>query len=345
MTNRGTCRRDRRLSQDDPLKRARFVTAAGLLLCWQFLVFAASAQTAAAKRVPIRIIYSALTASNGPVWVAGDQGLYEKYGLDVQIVHGRGASPIQALAGGTVELGHFAGPSVIAANLGGSDLVFVGAQTNYVVLSIWTRKDSPMKSLADLAGKSIGVSAPGSATHTTTRAALRKAGVADKDMKFVHHGALPEIFVSLDKGLVDAGVASAPRPAFRELVDLATQRIPFLQGAIIVNRSYLQKERPIVLNFMKAFVEGMKISREKPDAVVASLMKHLRIPQDVAIGAYRSFVNVWEEVPYVRAESVQAILDFLPRDQVKGITPDKYIDNSLVSELESSGFIKNFYRK
>ena len=303
------------------------------------------AQTAGARKAPVRIIYSALTASNGPVWVAADQGLFEKYGLDVQIVHGRGASPIQALAGGTVELGHFAGASVISANLSGSDLVFVAAQTNYVVLSIWTRKDSPIKTLTDLAGRSIGVSAPGSATHTTTRAALRKAGIADKDMKFVHHGALPEIFVSLDKGLVDAGVASAPRPAFRELVDLATQRIPFLQGAIIVNRSYLQRERQVLLNFLKGFVEAMKLVREKPDVVTASLMKHLRIPQEIARGAYRSFVNVWEEVPYVRAESVQAILEFLPREQVKDLTPEKYIDNSLIRELETSGFVKNLYRK
>jgi ABC-type nitrate/sulfonate/bicarbonate transport system substrate-binding protein len=303
------------------------------------------AQANVARKTPVRIIYSALTASNGPVWVAGDQGLFEKYGLDVQIVHGRGASPIQALAGGTVELGHFAGPSVISANLAGSDLVFVAAQTNYVVLSIWTRKDSPIKNLMDLAGKNIGVSAPGSATHTTTRSALRKAGVAEKDMKFVHHGALPEIFVSLDKGLVDAGVASAPRPNFRELVDLATQRIPFLQGVIIVNRSYLQRERPVVLNFVRAFVEAMKIVREKPEVATASLMKHLRIPQDVARLAYRSFANVWEEVPYVRADSVQAILDFLPKEQVKDVTPTKYIDNSLIKELESSGFIKSLSRK
>jgi len=312
-----------------------------LLVC----VGEAPAQISSARRAPIRIIYSALTASNGPVWVAADQGLFEKYGLDVQIVHGRGASPIQALAGGTVELGHFAGASVIQANLSGSDLVFVAAQTNYVVLSIWTRKDSPIKNLADLAGKSIGVSAPGSATHTTTRAALRKAGVADKDMKFVHHGALPEIFVSLDKGLVDAGVASAPRPAFRELVDLATQRIPFLQGAIIVNRGYLQRERPVVVNFLKAFVEAMKLVREKPEAVTASLMKHLRIPLEIARSAYRSFVNVWEEVPYVKTEAVQAILDFLPKEQVKDLTPEKYIDNSLIRELDTTGFVKNLYRK
>jgi ABC-type nitrate/sulfonate/bicarbonate transport system substrate-binding protein len=317
------------------------VLMALLLVC----IGESRAQTSGVRKAPIRIIYSALTASNGPVWVAADQGLFEKYGLDVQIVHGRGASPIQALAGGTVELGHFAGASVIQANLSGSDLVFVAAQTNYVVLSIWTRKDSPIRTLAELAGKSIGVSAPGSATHTTTRAALRKAGVADKEMKFVHHGALPEIFVSLDKGLVDAGVASAPRPAFRELVDLATQRIPFLQGAIIVNRGYLQRERPVVVNFLKGFVEAMKLVREKPEVVTASLAKHLRIPADIARGAYRSFVNVWEEVPYVRAESVQAILDFLPKEQVKDITPEKYIDNSLIKELEASGFVKNLSRR
>jgi hypothetical protein len=107
----------------------------------------------------------------------------------------------------------------------------------------------------------------------------------------------------------------------------------------------LQRERPVVLNFVKALVEAMKVSREKPDVVIASLMKHLRIAQDVARGAYRSFVNVWEEVPYVRTDSVQAILDFLPKEQVKDVTPEKHIDNSLIKELESSGFIKSLYRK
>ncbi len=86
----------------------------------------------------------------------------------------------------------------------------------------------------------------------------------------------------------------------------------------------------------------MKIAGENPDIVIASLMKHLRIPQDVARGAHRSFANVWEEVPYVRTDSVQAILDFLPKEQVKGVTPEKYIDNSLIKELETSGFIKRF---
>jgi ABC-type nitrate/sulfonate/bicarbonate transport system substrate-binding protein len=297
------------------------------------------------RKPQVKLIYGALTAANGPIWVAADQGLFEKYGLDVQVVHGRGATPVQATVSGAVEFGHYAGVQVVAANLGGSDLVFVAAQTNYAVLSIWTKKDSPVKTLAALAGKTIGVGAPGSATHTNTRLALRKVGVADKEVKYIHHGSLPEIFVSLDNGLVDAGVASAPRPGFHELVDLASQRIPFLQGAIVVRRSYLQSQRPTVLNFLKGFVASMNIIKERPEVIVASLSKHLRTRPEIAKEAYRSFANVWEEVPYVRAESVQTILDLQPKEAVKDVSPNTLIDNSLIKELETSGFIKSLYRR
>ena len=47
----------------------------------------------------------------------------------------------------------------------------------------------------------------------------------------------------------------------------------------------------------------------------------------------------------MRTDSVQAILDFLPKEQVKDVTPEKYIDNSLIKELETSGFIKELQRK
>lgn len=337
--------RDTRMLRPGKISRAATACLAFLLSC--FLITSANAQTQAVtgKKPQVKLIYGALTAANGPFWLAADQGLFEKHGLDVQMVHGRGATPIQATISGAVEFGHYAGVQVVAANLSGSDLVFVAAQTNYAVLSIWTKKDSPVKTLGDLAGKTVGVGAPGSATHTNTRLALRKAGVTDKEVKYIHHGSLPEIFVSLDKGLVDAGVASAPRPGFQELVDLASQRIPFLQGAIIVRRSYLQTQRPIVLNFVKAFVESMKIINERPDVIVGSLAKHLRVRPEIAKEAYRSFAHVWEEIPYVRAESVQTILELQPKEAVKDITPEKYIDNSLIKELEATGFIKSLYRR
>ena len=88
----------------------------------------------------------------------------------------------------------------------------------------------------------------------------------------------------------------------------------------------------------------MKIARESPDVAVASLAKHLRTRPEIAREAYRSFINVWE-VPYVRVESTQTILDLQPKENVKNTTPDKYIDNSLIKELETSGFVKALYRR
>jgi ABC-type nitrate/sulfonate/bicarbonate transport system substrate-binding protein len=318
-------------------------------LCCLLLLFPSIAQSQAKpgseRKFSARVIYDALSPSNALIWLGEDLGIYEKHGLDVQVVHGRGAMTVQALVSGSVEFGAFGGPSTIAAVLSGSDLVLVAAKPNFMVMSIWTRKDAPIKSLGDLKGKTIGVSRPGSSTHTIARLALRKAGVTEKDVKFVFHGALPDIFVSLEKGLVDTGVASAPRPGFQELADLSAERIPFLQGAIQVQRGFLQSRRPVVLDFLKAYVESIKVAKEKPDLAVGSIVKRLRMKPEAARAGYRSFANVWEEVPYVRSESVQAILDLQPKEVVKNITPEKFIDNSLLKELEESGFIAELYRK
>ncbi len=298
-----------------------------------------------ATRTSVSLIYEAIAATNATLWLAEDARMFEKYGLDAKIVHARGAVPVQALVSGSAEFGAFSGSSAIAAVLAGSDLVFVAAKGNYAVMSFWVRKDSPVKTLADLRGKTIGVTRAGSATHTIARLALKSAGINEREIKFLHHGGLPESFASLDKGIVDASMGSPPRPGVRELVDLSALKIPFLQGAIEVQRSFLQNKRDTVLNLLKAYVETIKLAKDKPELAIAAISKRMRVPVDYVRSVYQPHDNVLEEIPYVRRDSVQAILEQYPKEQLKNLTYEKLVDHSLLQQLEESGFIKNLNRR
>jgi ABC-type nitrate/sulfonate/bicarbonate transport system substrate-binding protein len=296
-------------------------------------------------RTSARLIYEAIAATNATLWLAEDARVFEKYGLDMKVVHARGAVPVQALVSGSVEFGAFSGSSAIAAVLAGSDLVFVAAKGNFAVMSFWVRRDAQIKTLADLRGKTIGVTRAGSATHTIARIALKSAGVGEREVKFLHHGGLPESFASLDQGIVDASLGSPPRPGFRELVDLSSLKIPFLQGAIEVQRSFLQTRRDTVLNLLKAYLETIKLAKNKPELAIRSIAKRMGVAPEIVRPAYQPHANVLEDIPYVRRDSVQAILDQYSKEQVKNLSFERLIDNSLLQQLEDSGFIKTLARR
>jgi hypothetical protein len=56
-------------------------------------------------------------------------------------------------------------------------------------------------------------------------------------------------------------------------------------------------------------------------------------------------VNVWEQIPYVREDSVQAVLDHYPKGLAKTVKPEAFIDNGVIRELDNSGFVRALYRK
>jgi len=316
-----------------------------LIIIVALLLLPTAALSQSTARPSVGLIYEAIAATNATLWLAEDAKLFEKYGLDTKVIHARGAVPVQALVSGSVEFGAFSGSSAVAAVLAGSDLVFVAAKGNFAVMSVWVRRDSPTKSLADLRGKTIGVTRAGSASHTIARLALKPVGLSDRDVKYLHHPGLPESFVSLDRGLVDASMGSPPRPGFRELVDLSSLKIPFLQGAIEVQRSFLQSRRDTVLNLLKGYVETIKLAKEKPELAIAAISKRMRVPAEIIRPVYQPHDNALEEIPYVRRDSLQVIFDQYPKEQLKGLTYEKLTDNSLLQQLEESGFIKSLYRR
>ena len=316
----------------------------GILLFFLFFYSTASSQSKprVEKKTPSSVIYAAMSPTNTIVWLGADQGIFNEFGLDVKVIYARGAAPVQALVNNSVEFGVM-GPAAITATIEGSDLVLVTAVSNFMVMSFWTKKDSPLKTLADLKRKAIAVSYPNSTTHTIARVALKTVGLTDKDVRYLYVGGILETFAALEKGLADAAVSSPPRPQFRELVGLSKEKIPFMFGAITVKRGFLENRRQVVQDFIKAYIKGIKIARENPTLAVNAIMKHLNVNQEWAYAAYKDFVNVWEQIPYVRQDSVQAVLDHYPKEVGKNIKAESFIDNSIIKELDNSGFIKSLY--
>ncbi len=76
-----------------------------------------------------------------------------------------------------------------------------------------------------------------------------------------------------------------------------------------------------------------------------AISKRMRVPVEVVRPVYQPHENVLQEIPYVRRDSVQAIFDQYPKEQLKNLTYEKLTDNSLLQQIEDSGFIKTLYRK
>ena len=100
-----------------------------------------------------------------------------------------------------------------------------------------------------------------------------------------------------------------------------------------------------MLNLLKAYIETIKLAKEKPELAIAAISKRMRVAPEVVRPVYQPHENVLEEIPYVRRDSVQAIFDQYPKEQLKGLSYEKLVDNSLLQRLEESGFIKNLYRR
>ena len=107
-----------------------------------------------AGAAPVRIAYSSISGAMLPLWVAKDKGLFDKYGVDVELAYIRGVA-IEALLSGEVHFVRASPPAVVRSTLRGADLAIIANTINVAVFSLMSKPD--LKRPEDLKGKKIGV--------------------------------------------------------------------------------------------------------------------------------------------------------------------------------------------
>src|ERR671918_3161378 len=326
-----------------------------VMICLTALLWFSPSVTVGAE-VPLKKITVAVPAISllqAPLFVAIDAGAFKKYGMDVSYVR-TGARTIQALVGDSVQFAQGVSSRTVPSTvLGGADAVLIA---NFADKLLFTMHSAPeIKSVRDLKGKVVGVSGIGGSTDLATRLALRKVGlVPDKDVTIRGVGGVPEAVAALKAQIIQAGTLSPPssfmaeKAGFKMLFDMTTLGVDYVSSGLGVKRSSITSNREQVKQFLMAMIEGAKILKTDEEFAIQVLTKHTRISdREVLKQSYNYIRPYFLKLPYPSLRAIKDTLDVLAREipKAKDADPKEFVDNSILQEIEASGYIENIYGK
>jgi NitT/TauT family transport system substrate-binding protein len=311
---------------------------------------------AIAQSKPLKHIYigvSSVSMGNIIIYVAKEAKLYEKYGLyaDPVAMRGSGESS-KAMIGGSIQFSPVATPTVINADLSGADLVILGHTLPGVVHAMVVKPE--IKRVEDLKGKKIGVTTFGSLTDFLVQFHLRKKGLnPQRDVALIQIGGDPERIGALKQGSIDAASLSFPgygiamKMGFPMLWNSAKE-IDYPWIEITTRRSIIQRDREMVMNYMKAHLEATALFKRDREFGKKVIKKTLRLDnEELANESYDLFAKAFLPAPYPNTAGMRTSFEYVAatRPDVMDHKPEEYVDRSFVEELDKSGFIKKLYEK
>jgi ABC-type nitrate/sulfonate/bicarbonate transport system substrate-binding protein len=321
----------------------------GLTLTVLFLVLFLARGVGAA---PIRISYSAISGAMSSLWVAQEGGYFKREGLDTELLYiGGGSLLIQSMLSGDVPFAYGPSVPVINASLRGADLVLIGNTGNSLVFSIMSRPE--IKQPANLKGKRVGVTRLGGSTDWALDAALKHWGLERRDLIVVQTGGMPEGLTGLIAGVFDAVVLSPPsnfkaaKAGMHELADVGQLKIIFPNTPLSTSESFIKSNRDITLRFLRGFTQGLHRLRTDKEFSMKVLSKYTKVTDGETLAQLHQTYGMrysGDGVPYVRAEGVEEILKRTPGKEAREAKASHFFDNSVLNELEQSGWFKNLGR-
>ncbi len=305
--------------------------------------------TSSALGASVQVAYSAISGAMAPLWVAQEGDFFRREGLETQLLYiGGGSLLTQSMLSGEVQFAFGPSVPVINASLRGSDLVLIANTGNAMVFSIMSRPE--IKNPSDLKGKKIGVTRLGGSTDLALDFALERWGLhRGRDVTVLQTGGMPESQAGLSSGALDAAVLSSPsnfrakKSGLYELVDVGQLGIVFPNTPLSTRRAYIRSNRETVVRFLRAFSQGLHRLRTDREFSMRVLSKYTKVRDLEILGELYQVYGVrytGDPIPYVRLEGVDRILKSIESREAREAKPGDFVDNSLLKELEQSGFFR-----
>ncbi len=292
---------------------------------------------------------TSLSASQWIPWIAKDAKLYEKYGMEAELVLLRGSGQsAQAIIGNSILGAPCTLTTVMGADLSGADLVTVAHTVAGVQSKLLVKPE--IKKPEDLRGKRIAVSGFGSLGDFLERYIIKKYGLdPGRDVILLSIGNQPDRIQALFNGVVDAADLSYPadvqaeRKGFRALWE-AKEEVSYPSMSIVTRRKWAIEDRDTVMRMVKAHVEGIHFLKTNKEASIKILSKYLKTnDRELLDGSYEIYRKSFIDVPYPITQGLQPTYEYVAaqRPEVWSQKPEAFMDSSFIAELEKTGFIKN----
>jgi len=298
---------------------------------------------AAQEKVRFPIGASSKTFSYGPLWLAQKLGYFDREGLDVQIVVMRGTPiTLQALATESIYVANVGTDGVIGAVDKGLDLAMVGSLLNNLSMSLVAAK--PYKTFDDLRGKTIGSQTITTGTGFALRLVLRAHGLEyPRDYQILNIGGVSDRYVALQSGQIAATPLSVPldiaakQQGFNVLGYFADDLPNYFLNPYTVKRSWAERNRQLVVRYMKAIAQTHRWLFDNRDAACAYLAKEMSVTVENCRFAWEYSVKnyVWDRNAELSLDGVRTMIKIVAEinNQKEPLAPPaKYIDQSYLKQ-------------
>ena len=289
------------------------------------------------------------------LYVTKQIGAFKRNGLDIDMVLFQGGSQaLQALLSGDVKLiSGGGGTAAQRARMQGAGNVIVATYTPTMPYSLYVRKQ--IREAKQLKGGKVAVSRFGSSSDFAVRFILSRLGLDPaKDVTIMQIGNQQGRFTALVSGVVDGSVIDSPntlmakRQGFVQMADASSLGLAYPHNNITTTVSFIREEPGTLMNFLRAFAEGIAYYKTHRAESIQMIKEFLRVQDDgIAEEAYDYFSRITPAKPYPSIEGVRTVLaDMAKTDAAaKNAKPDEFVDSSFVKRLDESGTIDRLYGK
>ena len=295
-----------------------------------------------ASAANINVVWTSEVGQFAPLWVTKEAKLFEKYGNQVQLIFIQGASSAAAaLSSGDAQVGMFS-PQVVVSTPA-LDLVMFGRLGNTMDNRIYARKG--IKSLKEV--KRLAISRFGSNADFAARYLLQREGLRpDTDVALLQVGNQANRIAAVETANADAAMLTPPmtlqarKLGMTLIADASKLGIPYSSLFFVSRRPYMTKNRADLLNFTKAMIEGVHYYKANKEFSMKVIGKYMKVEdREVIEENFREYDFPLK--PYPAKEYFALPIQEVGKKDPKVLKedPDRFADQSLVKELDASGFI------